>query len=355
MDWTISKSIATCRTSPSWRPSCISELSRARRTGFLAACVALFLWLSAGLLASAEVAPPQELVIDLQTRPTREVIPDKGIDLAGPAAPAPSYWRKGERSLVAVRVSPWPPRQGQTLAIFFQSNAPVTYTLSFGGRPYRVNISGAGGAWSLVPVPPLTPPGYVPLLAQAGGESFRLNVPVYAGKFGSVNIPAATTAPILSQRERVASETALMTKLFAGFTPAGWTPRSHFAPPLRGEFRRTSPFGSRRTYGNNPALSAHAGEDYGAPIGTPVYAPAAGRVVLAESLFVRGNAIVLDHGRGVFTGYWHLNELDVMAGDEVATGELLGKVGSTGLSTGAHLHWEMRVAGMAVDPLQWLK
>ncbi len=70
-------------------------------------------------------------------------------------------------------------------------------------------------------------------------------------------------------------------------------------------------------------------------------------------MFVRGNAVVLDHGNGVFTGYWHMSELDVKPGEAVETGQLLGKVGSTGLSTGAHLHWEMRVAGVAVDPLQW--
>jgi murein DD-endopeptidase MepM/ murein hydrolase activator NlpD len=76
-------------------------------------------------------------------------------------------------------------------------------------------------------------------------------------------------------------------------------------------------------------------------------------VVLAEPLFVRGNAVVLDHGRGVFTGYWHLQKLEVKAGDRVVAGQMLGEVGSTGLSTGPHLHWEMRVRGVAVDPLQW--
>jgi murein DD-endopeptidase MepM/ murein hydrolase activator NlpD len=211
------------------------------------------------------------------------------------------------------------------------------------------------GAWSLVPVPPLTLPGYVPLTVQAGSETLTLNVPVFAGSFESVNIPAATAGPILSQQQKVAAETAAMGKLFARFTAEGWTPRSRFAPPLDGEFRHSSPFGSRRTYGNNPALSAHAGEDYSAAAGTPVYAPAAGKVVLAEPLFVRGNAIVLDHGRGVFTGYWHLSELAVEPGEAVETGQLIGKVGSTGLSTGAHLHWEMRVSGIAVDPLQWVK
>ncbi|MCU0509851.1 MAG: M23 family metallopeptidase [Anaerolineae bacterium] len=351
----MSRSIAICPTSPFCRQNTIRERGRAASRGrlLLVSCIALAIWLGATFAASAEVAPPRELVLDFRPHAARDLEPDAGVDRVGPRAPEPSFRRSGAPVLTGVRVSPWPPRQGQTLSVHLQSRAPVTYTLTFGGRPYRAVAQGKAGAWSLVPVPPLTLPGYVPLSVQAGAETFTLNVPVFAGSFETVNIPAATAGPILSQQQKVAAETARMGKLFAGFTSGGWNPRSRFAPPLSGEFRHSSPFGSRRTYGNNPALSAHAGEDYAAPPGTPVYAPAAGIVVLAEPLFVRGNAVVLDHGHGVYTGYWHLNELDVAEGDEVTTGVLLGKVGSTGLSTGAHLHWEMRVGGMAVDPLQW--
>jgi murein DD-endopeptidase MepM/ murein hydrolase activator NlpD len=85
-----------------------------------------------------------------------------------------------------------------------------------------------------------------------------------------------------------------------------------------------------------------------------VTAPADAIVALAEPLQVRGNAVILDHGRGVFTGYWHLSELRVTPGQRVAAGDLLGLVGNTGLSTGAHLHWELRIYGIAVDPMQFL-
>ena len=77
-------------------------------------------------------------------------------------------------------------------------------------------------------------------------------------------------------------------------------------------------------------------------------------VVLAEPLTVRGNAVILDHGRGVFTGYWHLSEIKVEADQVVNAGDVLGLVGTTGLSTGAHLHWELRIDGVAVDPMQFL-
>jgi murein DD-endopeptidase MepM/ murein hydrolase activator NlpD len=85
-----------------------------------------------------------------------------------------------------------------------------------------------------------------------------------------------------------------------------------------------------------------------------VTVPTTGVVVLAEPLQVRGNAVIIDHGQGVLTGYWHLSEIFVQPGQVVAPGDLLGLVGNTGLSTGAHLHWEMHIYGMAVDPLQFL-
>jgi murein DD-endopeptidase MepM/ murein hydrolase activator NlpD len=74
---------------------------------------------------------------------------------------------------------------------------------------------------------------------------------------------------------------------------------------------------------------------------------------MAEPLQVRGEVVILDHGWGVFSGFWHLSQIDVTAGQAVDRGDIVGLVGDTGLSTGPHLHWEMRVGGVPVDPLQW--
>ena len=76
---------------------------------------------------------------------------------------------------------------------------------------------------------------------------------------------------------------------------------------------------------------------------------------MAEALQVRGNAVVVDHGRGVMSGFWHLSQIHVVEGQRVEPGTPLGLVGNTGLSTGAHLHWEVRVMGIPVDPLQWVR
>jgi murein DD-endopeptidase MepM/ murein hydrolase activator NlpD len=76
---------------------------------------------------------------------------------------------------------------------------------------------------------------------------------------------------------------------------------------------------------------------------------------LAEPLQVRGKVVILDHGLGVFSGFWHLSQIDVEVGQVVGRGEKVGLVGSTGLSTGPHLHWEMRVHNVPVFPIQWTR
>jgi murein DD-endopeptidase MepM/ murein hydrolase activator NlpD len=125
-----------------------------------------------------------------------------------------------------------------------------------------------------------------------------------------------------------------------------------FARPARGPV--TSPFGKVRTYSTG-AERHHLGVDIANTVGTPIVAPAAGVVTLAEELHVYGNAVVLSHGHGISSSYNHLHEIDVRVGDRVAPGQTLGKMGSTGQSTGSHLHWGMVANGIAVNPLQWLE
>ena len=86
-----------------------------------------------------------------------------------------------------------------------------------------------------------------------------------------------------------------------------------------------------------------------------MYAPADGIVILAEPLQVRGNVVLIDHGDGVISGLFHVSQIDVQAGQAVAAGDLVGLVGATGLVTGSHLHWELRVGGIAVEPREWVE
>ncbi len=117
----------------------------------------------------------------------------------------------------------------------------------------------------------------------------------------------------------------------------------------------TSPFGTRRSYDGGPFNQFHTGNDFGAPQGAPIFAPMAGVVVFTGPLHVRGNATIIDHGWGVFTGYWHQTTILVNVGDVVQAGQIIGKVGSTGRATGPHLHWEFFVGGVQVDSMQWTR
>ncbi len=117
----------------------------------------------------------------------------------------------------------------------------------------------------------------------------------------------------------------------------------------------TSRYGSRRSYNGSPYNYFHTGLDFCGGTGIEIRAPAPGKVVFAGPLVVRGNATMIDHGWGVYSGYMHQSELLVEVGDEVATGELIGLVGGTGRVTGAHLHWEVWVGGIQVDPVEWLE
>jgi murein DD-endopeptidase MepM/ murein hydrolase activator NlpD len=120
----------------------------------------------------------------------------------------------------------------------------------------------------------------------------------------------------------------------------------------------TSRYGNRRTYiGQGTDISIdgfHTGLDFGGGTGLPITAPAAGRVVFAGFWTVRGNATIIDHGWGIYSGFWHQSEFRVQAGDYVEQGQIIGLVGGTGRITGPHLHWELWVNGIQVDPLDWL-
>jgi murein DD-endopeptidase MepM/ murein hydrolase activator NlpD len=127
-----------------------------------------------------------------------------------------------------------------------------------------------------------------------------------------------------------------------------------FTPPISMDYITTR-FGMRRSYNGSEYQTFHGGVDFGALEGTPIYSPASGVVVMSKNLDIRGNTTIIDHGIGVYTGYWHQKESKVSVGQKLGSGELIGYVGNTGLSTGAHLHWEVWVNGVQVDPLEWIK
>jgi murein DD-endopeptidase MepM/ murein hydrolase activator NlpD len=128
---------------------------------------------------------------------------------------------------------------------------------------------------------------------------------------------------------------------------------SAFAPPVPAGTRRTSFFGDRRVYRYSTGKTdsaIHAGIDYGVPTGTTARACADGKVALAEYREATGNSVIIEHLPGVYSIYYHMSKLTVKEGDMVEKGDVLGESGATGLATGPHLHWEIRVAGENTDP-----
>jgi murein DD-endopeptidase MepM/ murein hydrolase activator NlpD len=129
-----------------------------------------------------------------------------------------------------------------------------------------------------------------------------------------------------------------------------------FAAPVPEVFKDCFPstFGNRRSYNGSAYNYFHTGLDFCGTRGVEIYAPAPGVVVYTGQLIVRGNSTVIDHGWGVYTAYAHQSEIFVAEGDRVEKGQLIGLIGATGRVTGPHLHFEVIVGGVQVDPKDWL-
>jgi murein DD-endopeptidase MepM/ murein hydrolase activator NlpD len=258
---------------------------------------------------------------------------------------------------VAVNIVPAVVRQGQTVQIIVETQGDVDLSGSF-DQGSLVFVGGDGQYRALAGIPAMALPGpyALDLKAVQAGQAVSIHsmVQVTAGDFGAQDIALSDEKSELLDPELVNAEAERLWQVTTQITlPGLW--QGMFRLPLAEEAGITAPFGIRRSYNGGPVTSFHAGIDYDAAEGTPVYCPARGRVVLAAPLQVRGNAVVIDHGRGVMSGYWHLSQIDVTVGQAVEPGDVLGLVGTTGLSTGPHLHWELRVVGIQVDPLQWAR
>ena len=149
---------------------------------------------------------------------------------------------------------------------------------------------------------------------------------------------------------RVETESAVVHRAFAGLVPHPlW--KGRFVEPVHGEI--SGRFGSRRVINGQPR-KPHSGEDIAAPEGTPVLTMNDGVVRLTADHFFSGKGVIVDHGLGLFSMYFHLSGVDVEQGQVVKKGQVIGKVGSTGRATGPHLHWGVRLNGARIDPYSLL-
>ncbi len=164
-----------------------------------------------------------------------------------------------------------------------------------------------------------------------------------------LNVPANVLA-VATNEARAEQDRALDEARAAVVDPPRWT--EPFLIPIEG--RGSSGFGVPRRYAPGGRVSFHLGEDIAAETGTPIRATNVGVVRIAAYFGIAGYMTVLDHGAGVTSRYYHQSRIDVQVGQIVRRGDVIGAVGSTGLSTGPHLHWEMRIDEVPTDPLAWV-
>jgi murein DD-endopeptidase MepM/ murein hydrolase activator NlpD len=255
----------------------------------------------------------------------------------------------------ALHITPQPVVRGQTSVLMIESAAPVRCSVTYLNHTTPCFVQDEQRAYALISFSPMLEPDTydVSLTVQAGERemAFTLPVVVARGRFGFERIDLPPSRQSLFDPELLRNESALVNQMANVHTSQRfWS--VPFAYPVQSSV--SSYFGSRRSYGGS-YNSYHSGVDFRAATGTPVQTPMGGVVVMAQQLTVRGNAVIIDHGWGVLTGYWHLSQIDVEPGQRVQKGEVIGKVGNTGLSTGSHLHWQVWVDGEPVDPLQWVE
>jgi len=187
------------------------------------------------------------------------------------------------------------------------------------------------------------------------GEKSYISVPlmIVKGKYKSEKLSVKSSKAKFSKKdsERIKRESKEAKKIYAKITPTSYITES-FRVPLNSKV--TSRFGNKRVF-NGILKSYHSGTDFRAPTGTPITSSNAGIVVMAKNRFFAGNSVVIDHGRGIYTQYYHLSKLKVKVGERVEKAQVLGLAGSTGRSTGPHLHFGVKVQGVTVDPMQFLE
>ncbi len=248
--------------------------------------------------------------------------------------------------------------QGEIIKITLTPPEAASARLSFDGKIFSFVSNGKGVTlFTLLPLRVDMEPGdydavirLEPFCGSSREIPFKLALP--RGIFPSTRIHVARrfTSPSPEDLKRMHDDEALLDRIYEKSVPA-WLGAGTFVMPLKGPV--SGVFGEQRMF-NNEVMSRHRGVDIRAPRGAPVKASNAGRVALARNLYFAGNTVILDHGIGLFSMYCHLSKIVVREGTVLDSGTVLGYVGSTGRSTGPHLHWGMRLAGDYVDPLSVL-
>lgn len=267
-------------------------------------------------------------------------------------------------SFSEVTLTPLPLTQGTTAVVSVKSVAPVKLSGTLGEFELVFFNDTEGFYYALQGIHALEQPGLIDFsltgLFEDGSEhTYTQQVLLTPGLFDED--PPLIVDPSLIDPSITKPENELVLSLVEKITPTRYWSGLFNSPAVYQEFN--SLYGTRRWYNDDPEVKFHTGVDFAGGMTLPIVAPAPGRVVFSGPLVVRGNTVFIDHGWGVFSGFFHQETLKVTVGDIVNTGDLIGTVGNTGrvngagdyAGAGAHLHWEVWVNKVQVDPLVWLR
>lgn len=256
-----------------------------------------------------------------------------------------------------IEVAPIVPRQGEVVVVRVTTRAPLQQiTGMLADQPLRfarkddeyIALSGVSA---------LQEPGVYPIAIRAITQDGLASVvqgrlQIGAGRFGYETLSLSAKLMPLLEPQVNQEERAELDAIFSDFSGTQWW-QGPFQWPINSKI--VSYYGTRRNFNRGMLNTFHSGIDLSARTGTPVKAAAPGRVTAAQTFPIRGNVIILDHGRGVFTVYCHLSKFEVEVGQIVNAGDVIGYTGNTGRSLGPHLHFELAVGGVTVNPLAWLE
>lgn len=254
-----------------------------------------------------------------------------------------------------VQVLPKNPQLGDTISVLIEANAQEKTsnpTVTVGEITYPAFEIAPRQYRSFVPTTPLEKAGVRTIKISEDGQEQNISVKVRDRKFPVQRI---TLPPGKAGVDATEYELKRVKELKALQTPEKYWSSAFLAPNAG---RTSTKYGVRRYYNGEFAKDYyHRGQDYAGGEGSRVIAPAAGRVALvgtvSQGFRVHGNVVGIDHGQGVVSIFMHLSRINVKEGDFVQAGQKIGAVGSTGASTGPHLHWGLYVNGQSVDPLPW--
>lgn len=279
--------------------------------------------------------------------------------LAGEALYGPSdenEERLTRTHIAKIDLSPLPAVQGETLEIKIAADEPLEISGTFLDQELHFFSDDGENYYSFIGVHAMSEIGPFPLeirLTDSDGtiQSFEQMVLIASGDYG--NDAMIIVDEVFVDPVTIAEEDEIIKKILTQYSKEKyWEGKFQYPidePCINGYF------GQRRNYNDGALYYYHTGIDF--EVCAPnlnIYAPAAGRVVFAEEMIVRGNAILIDHGWGIYSGYWHLSEFNVDVGDYVQPGDLIGIIGNTGRSMGPHLHFEIDIGGTPVNPQTWL-